>query len=281
MNWDKFTRFMQIGAAALAIPAGAAGVYSAYRTHFTNEASCEKLRNAILTTLEKNIAAETKHQLLRRDVTNFEKSCGEIDPDAGAIFQASIQQLEIEMAGKSVRQAAMQTQQPQVEAQPQPPAQPRTVSEQQPQRTPVQAARPMPTPPKSVQAEPRETRVAQAAGAPFAAALPRPPLPPVATPAAIARGEAVGWVALGRTGALRFGGMNFDGYPISGQSLPPAGTVLTARWPVPVWAEMQEGMRPDLSGARAMLRPGMCVRVISTRVGPGRLWAEVAQANCS
>jgi biotin carboxyl carrier protein len=276
MNWDKFTRFMQIGAAALAIPAGAAGVYSAYRTHFTNDAACEKLRNAILTTMEKNLAAETKHPLLRRDVSNFEKSCGEIDPDAGAIFQASIQQLEIDMAGKSLRQAAMQTAAAQPQAQPQPQPQP----EAQSQPAPVPAARPQAPQARPAQAEPRETRLAQAAAGSVPAALPRPQLPPVASAAAVARGDVVGWVALGRVGVVRFGGVNFDGYPISAQSLPPPGTILTARWPVPVWTDLQEGIRPDLSGARAMLRPGMCVRVISTRAGLGRLWAEVTQAGC-
>jgi hypothetical protein len=274
MTWDKFTRTMQIVAAALAIPAGAAGLYSAYRMHFTNEAACEKLREAILSTMEKNLAAETKHQLLRRDVGNFEKACGEIDPDTGAIFKASLQQLEIDMAGKSLRQAVTQ-------AVPQPESQPQARSEPRPQAQPVQAARANPPQPKPAQIEPRETRVAQAAGAAIPAALPRPQLPPVASAAAVARGEVSGWVALGRAHASRFGGVNFDGYRISAQSLPPPGTVLTARWPIPVWSDLQDNARPDLTSARALLRPGTCVRVISTRAGANRLWAEVTQASCS
>ncbi|NWG25919.1 MAG: hypothetical protein HXY30_16145, partial [Pseudorhodoplanes sp.] len=169
MTFDKFTRTMQIIAAALAIPAGAAGLYSAYRMHFTNEAACEKLREAILSTMEKNLVADTKHQLLRRDVGNFEKACGEVDPDTGAIFTASLQQLEIEMAGKSLRQAAVQ-------AAPQPEAQPPAKSDPQSQPQPAQAARPNPPQARPAQSEPREARLAQA-GAPVPASLPRPQLP--------------------------------------------------------------------------------------------------------
>src|SRR5262249_61556099 len=39
---------------------------------------------------ERNVAPETKRSLLKKDVTEFDKLCGEGDPDARAIFQTAI-----------------------------------------------------------------------------------------------------------------------------------------------------------------------------------------------
>jgi hypothetical protein len=94
MAWDKAVKLFQIIAAALGIPAAAAGSYSAYKGYFSNEATCERLRGSILSTMEKKIATTAKHTLLRRDVTEFDKLCGESDPDARAIFDAALHETE-------------------------------------------------------------------------------------------------------------------------------------------------------------------------------------------
>ena len=232
MSWDKFTKFLQFAGTALAVPAGAAGVYSAYRSYFSNDVACQNLRTAILSTMERNIAPDAKLALLRKDVGEFEKTCGDFDADARAIFQAILQQLDAQVA--SARTAGVQV--------------------------------------------PATDRRAQTVAP---AAPQRPAFPLVANLMAGPTGDRRGWVALGRRDSGRPAEVNFDGYAISAKSLPPAGTVLTARWPVPIWAEPQVGPRPDLASARALLRAGMCVRVLSTRASDDRLWAEVTAVNCS
>ena len=91
--------------------------------------------------------------------------------------------------------------------------------------------------------------------------------------------EHYGWVALGRrqSGAWV---PHFNGYTISDTSLPPSGTVLSAQIMLPVWSEPQ-GTTNDQSKLQSRLPNGACVRVLSTRGGSGRLWAEVAPASCS
>ncbi len=215
MNWDNLVKIMQLTGAALAIPAGAAGVYSAYRSYFSADVACQNLRGTIVATMEKNIAADAKRVLLRKDIATFEKDCAAIDPDAKAIFQAALQELE---------------------------------------------------------------RPSAAAGPGAGTGPQRPAFPGLANLLAGAQGARGGWVTLGRADA---GELNFEGYAVSAKSLPPAGTVLTARWPVPVWAEPQGGARPDLTSARALLRAGMCVRVLSSKAAGERLWAEVRVTACS
>jgi hypothetical protein len=73
---------------------------------------------------------------------------------------------------------------------------------------------------------------------------------------------------------------NFGGYAISETSLPPAGTVFSAQKMVPVWSEMQSGGN-DQTKLRSRLPAGACVRVVTARVGTGRLWVEVVPARCS
>jgi hypothetical protein len=226
MTWDRVIKLMQLLGAALAVPAGAAGVYSAYRTYFSADVACQNLRGAILATMEKNIGPDAKRTLLRKDVAEFEKTCGNVDPDARAIFQATIQQLEAQAAAPPTGQGG--------------------------------------------KAAPQEAAVSGAA---------RPGLQPLA--GFLAGPDRRGWVSLGRRDGVRPADFNFDGYAVSARSLPPAGTILTARWPVPMWGEPQDGPRPDLSQARALLRAGMCVRVISARAGEERLWAEIVAAPCS
>jgi hypothetical protein len=88
--WDKHIKVFQLVGALLAIPAGVAGTYSVYHTYMSGGVSCSDLRNSIIATLDRNIAPEAKNKLLRADVGQFEKNCGEKDPDAKTIFQAAI-----------------------------------------------------------------------------------------------------------------------------------------------------------------------------------------------
>lgn len=224
MNWDKLTKMLQLAGAMLAVPAGIAGVYSVYRSHFSSDIACQALRTAIVTTMEKNIAAEAKRSLLRKDVAEFEKTCGAIDPDAKAIFTATLHQLEA------------------------PPPPPATTTAAPPAGSPT----------------PQQHR-------PFAVAAQLLAGPPA---------DRGGWVALGRRDAPA-AELNFEGYAISARALPPAGTVLTARWPVPIWSEPQPGSRPDLGAARGLIRAGMCVQILAGRLGEDRLWAQVVPAACS
>jgi len=106
MGWDKTVKSFQVIAAALGIPAAAAGSYSAYKGYFSNDATCERLRGTILSTMEKNIPATAKHTLLRKDVAEFDKLCGASDPDARAIFEAALQETEAPPAAATAAHAS-------------------------------------------------------------------------------------------------------------------------------------------------------------------------------
>jgi hypothetical protein len=88
-----------------------------------------------------------------------------------------------------------------------------------------------------------------------------------------------GWVAISRKVETSWH-PNFSGYSISETALPPAGTVLTALQAMPVWQEPQGGANDEVK-LKSSLPRSACVRVVATRVGPGRLWAEVVPASCS
>src|SRR5215475_13457426 len=94
MNWDKHTGVLKFIGALLAIPAAGAGAYSAYHTYFSSEVVCQSLRSSILLAIDKNIPADAKYRLLRRDVTEFERKCADSDPDGLAIFQGAMLQLQ-------------------------------------------------------------------------------------------------------------------------------------------------------------------------------------------
>jgi hypothetical protein len=49
---------------------------------------------------------------------------------------------------------------------------------------------------------------------------------------------------------------------------------------LPVWSEPQAGTN-DQTKLQSRLPAGACVRVVATRGGISRLWAEVAPASCS
>ena len=116
-----------------------------------------------------------------------------------------------------------------------------------------------------------------------AAAPPEPPRPqvsPVGVFGAPGSKEHYGWVALSHRQAGGDWVVHFNGYAISDTSLPPSGTVLSAQRMLPVWSEPQAGAS-DQTKVQSRLPAGACVRVVATRGGISRLWAEVAPASCS
>ena len=90
MAGENLVKVLQIAGAALGIPAAAAGTFAAYQNYFSNDVTCQKLRSNIVATMERSVAPETKRTLLRKEVNEFDKLCGEGDPDARTIFHAAI-----------------------------------------------------------------------------------------------------------------------------------------------------------------------------------------------
>jgi hypothetical protein len=221
MTPDHLVRLLQMTGAALAIPAAAAGTFAAYQSYFSTDVTCQKLRNDIMGIMERNVDPNTKRSLLKKDVTEFDKLCGEVDPDARAIFQAAM-------------------------------------SEHPAQATHAAAASPP---------------------VPIGASSPRAQTAALGVFGAPGSKDRYGWVALARRQSGSWE-PHFSGYAISDTSLPPAGTVLSAKTMLPVWSEPQAGAN-DQSKLQSRLPGGACVRVLSTRGGSGRLWAEVAPASCS
>jgi hypothetical protein len=213
---EGWHRMLQITGAALGVPAAAAGTFAAYQSYFSTDVTCQKLRNDIIGIMERNVAPETKRSLLKKEVVEFDKLCGEGDPDARTIFQAAMAEHPAEAAHATAEAG---------------------VSPQRPQWASLDVF-----------------------GAPGSK-------------------ERYGWVAISR----RQSGVwvpTFTGYAISETSLPPPGTILSAKTMLPVWAEPQPGPN-DPSKMHSRLPSGACVRVLATRGGSGRLWAEVAPASCS
>jgi hypothetical protein len=90
MAGEHLVRLLQITGAALGIPAAAAGTFAAYQSYFSTDVTCQKLRNDIIGIMERNVPPETKRSLLKKEVTEFDKLCGERDPEARVIFQAAM-----------------------------------------------------------------------------------------------------------------------------------------------------------------------------------------------
>ena len=221
MTPDHLVRLLQMTGAALAIPAAAAGTFAAYQSYFSTDLTCQKLRNDIIGIMERKVDPDTKRSLLKKDVTEFDKLCGEVDPDARAIFRAAMS----EHPAQASHAAA--------------------------------APAPVPTGASSQRAQTAALGVFGAQGSK----------------------DRYGWVALARRQSGSWE-PHFSGYAISDTSLPPAGAVLSAKMMLPVWSEPQAGAN-DQSKLQSRLPAGACVRVLSTRGGSGRLWAEVAPASCS
>ena len=217
MQFDQISKVVQIGAAALGIPAAAAGTYSAYQTYFTNVATCTSLRASILSTMEKKIPPDAKRTLLRKDVNEFENKCAETDPDGRTLFHHMLQ--ESETALSSIPNAPL---------------------------------------PAAVSASSSRSEV---------------------TVFGMRGHEESGWVAVSRKVDNSWQ-PNFSGYTIRENVLPPAGTILTALQPMPIWQEPQAGAN-EATMLRSSLPRAACVRVVATRVGSGRLWAEVVPTSCS
>jgi hypothetical protein len=111
VNIQNLTTSLQFIAAALAVPAGAAGLYSAYHNYFSPEVLCQELRNSTLVTLEKNIPTEAKRTLLRTEAAQFESKCGEVEPETNMVFKVALQELEKPAPPRGSQRAAGQQQQ--------------------------------------------------------------------------------------------------------------------------------------------------------------------------
>jgi hypothetical protein len=88
MVWTRLITTLNVAGALLAVPAGAAGLYSTYQANFSSEVACRALRGSILASLEKNVDANIKQALVHKDVAEFEHSCALADPDAKALVTA-------------------------------------------------------------------------------------------------------------------------------------------------------------------------------------------------
>lgn len=83
----RLVTVLQIAGSLLAIPVGLASGYSVYRANFSPEITCQSLRANIVGMLDKSLDPSALRTLVRRDVENFERSCGSVDPDASAAFK--------------------------------------------------------------------------------------------------------------------------------------------------------------------------------------------------
>src|SRR4029450_3630766 len=90
MAGEHLVRLLQVAGAALGIPAAAAGTFAAYQNYFSTDGTCQKLRNDIMGIMERNVPPETKRSLLKKEVTEFDKLCGERDPEARVIVHAAM-----------------------------------------------------------------------------------------------------------------------------------------------------------------------------------------------
>src|SRR5262249_22978487 len=84
---DNLVKLLQMTGAAFAIPAAAAGTFAAYQSYFSSDVTCQKLRNSVVAIMERNVAPETKRSLLKKDVTEFDKLCGEAIPTRAPFFK--------------------------------------------------------------------------------------------------------------------------------------------------------------------------------------------------
>jgi hypothetical protein len=84
----RWVSILQLAGSLLAIPVGLASGYSIYRANFSPETTCANLRGSIVAMIDKQIDASTRRMLVRKDVEEFEKTCLNVDPDAGAAFKS-------------------------------------------------------------------------------------------------------------------------------------------------------------------------------------------------
>src|SRR4029453_13309923 len=74
----------------LGFPQRPPGRFAGHQIYFSTDVTCQKLRNDIIGIMERNVPPETKRSLLKKEVVEFDKLCGEGDPDARTIFQAAM-----------------------------------------------------------------------------------------------------------------------------------------------------------------------------------------------
>ena len=106
---QRMVTTLQLVGAALGIPAAAAGSYSACQNYFSNEATCQRLRTSILAVMERRIAADAKRTLRRKDIAEFDKNCGDGDPDARTVFQAALEETQPAAISSAARADASAT----------------------------------------------------------------------------------------------------------------------------------------------------------------------------
>jgi hypothetical protein len=303
---EKLTTSLQFVGAALAVPAGIAGVYSAYHNYFSPEVQCHELRNATLVTLEKNIPIEAKRALLRNDVGQFEAKCKEIEPETAVVFQVALQELDKPapppkpLQKPPARPAAALAAATTTSAMPGPVAPVSPAPAASAAASPAAASPAAPTLAAPNPAAPAPVR--PAAAPPSAAALPPTSTPLASAPAAAqppvranpAPAPAVaslspigrftrpvrGWVAIEVRKPGKVTEAFFSGYPADGQSLPHPGTILTATAFRPIWSEPQGQGPIDPTKLQGRIKVGECVRVLATAASLGRQWAEIEPAAC-
>ena len=309
MDSEKFTKLFQMIGAGLALPAAAAGAFAVYKSNFSSETTCQNLRTVIISTMEKNMAADAKRALLAKDVDEFQKACGAADPEALKVFRSQIEGQKsaaiavprnAEPAPKQSSVSSLPTAPPGPNAAP---ASPSAVASATMTPPPMIQAAPVapqqPAAPNPAQATPAPVQMQPAAAlAPAPAAV--PPKQPTANAGVSPSGKPVnrdtrtaaiapppatqapkaGWVLIGQR-AIPGGraAINFDGFVIAPQRFPPAGTILTARTQLNVWGTIQDAERGS-AVTQSTLKPGNCVKVLSKRVGSGRLWGEVVPSRC-
>jgi hypothetical protein len=296
---EKLTTSLQFLGAALAVPAGMVGLYSAYHNYFSPEVRCQELRNSTLVTLEKNIPTEAKRALLKNDVGQFQAKCSDVEPETAMVFQVALQELDKPAPASTPAPSPA----PAPRAVQKPPARPAPA---------LAAASTTPVPPQATTAPeppasgppawPAAAPPAPASAAPVARSIQAaaPPIPPAAPPiqpagrSNLAPGPAVaslgpmarftrpvrGWVAIEVRRAGKPAEAFFSGYPADGQSLPPPGTILTAMAFRPIWSEPQGQGPIDPTKLQGRIKVGECVRVIGTAASLGRQWAEVEPSAC-
>lgn len=330
MEAEKITKLFQAIGAALALPVAAAGVYTVYRTNFSPDTACQNLRASIVSIMEKNVGLDAKKALLKKDIEDFDKNCGDTDPAARAMFQAvlegkaSVGELSARAQTPAARPAAAAAAAPTSPPQPvqsaSPPAgtapvvatpaaapppvvsapvvptpqhmPPQTMPPPSSYASPVQMPQPVQSPPVPAQ---------QPASPPAQQARPVQPMTPARSVQPAAQGQAQqvsgqakvaakqagapaetrGWVVLARREGIRRAEIYFDGFQFSLTSFPPPGTVLTARVAVPILADINP--RPGAGtppASQGTVKQGACVKVLSTRAGIGRLWADVVSVRC-
>jgi hypothetical protein len=90
MVWTKLVTTINVCGILLAVPAGAAGLYTTYRANFSSEVTCRALRSSILSALETDVDAAVKQALVRKDVAEFERSCALGDPEEARALVTAI-----------------------------------------------------------------------------------------------------------------------------------------------------------------------------------------------